>query len=179
MLTSKNTLLLVIDFQERLMPLIYRHEEMTKKAEILIKGCRILDVPILITQQYTKGLGETIKTLKDALGDHEVIEKISFSCCGSDEFIDAVRKSGKKNIIVTGIEAHICVLQTVLELLDFGADVYVIADCISSRSDADRLYAERRMDISGAILTTVESALFEILGRADHPKRKEISNLVK
>ena len=179
MLTEKNTLLLVIDFQERLVPSMHRHEELTRNTANIIKGCRILDVPILITQQYTKGLGDTIPEVEDALGEYKYIEKITFSCCGNNEFKEALNKTGKKNILITGIEAHICVQQTVLDLLNDGYSVYLIADCVGSRFKPDRLYAEKRMEKAGAVLTTSESVLFEMMVSADHPMRKEISNLVK
>ena len=179
MLTTENTLTLVIDFQERLMPSIYRHEELARKTSIFIEGCRVLGVPILTTQQYTKGLGQTIPEIKESLGEFEPIEKITFSCCGCEEFNDKLGKSGKMMILVTGVEAHICVQQTVLDLLELGYSVYVIADCISSRFESDQLYAIKRMENAGAIFITVESALFEMMISAAHPKRKDISNLVK
>ena len=179
MFKIEDTLVLVIDFQVRLMPAIHNHEELERKTEAFIKGCRILDIPILTMQQYTKGLGETSPVLKEALGEFEYIEKITFSCCGNSEFTVKLHESGRKNIVVTGIEAHICVQQTVLDLLANGYNVYVIADCIGSRSETDRVYAENRMKQAGAVITTMESVLFEFLVRADHPKRKEISNLVK
>ena len=179
MFKTEDSLILVIDFQVRLMPFIHNHEELEKKVEAFIKGCRILDMPILTMQQYTKGLGDTSPVLKNALGDFEHIEKITFSCCGNAEFNDELNKLEKKNIVVTGIEAHICVQQTVLDLLANEYNVYVLSDCIGSRNEKDRIYAEKRMYQAGAVITTMESVLFEFLGRADHPKRKEISALVK
>ena len=179
MLTAENALLLVIDFQERLMPSIHRYEELEHKTAAFIKGCRVLDLPVLTTQQYTKGLGDTIPAIKEALGQFEPVEKISFSCYRTTEFKDELYKFGNKNILVTGIEAHICVQQTVLDLSENGYQVYLIADCVGSRSETDFLYAIKRMETAGAIVTTMESALFEMLVSADHPKRKEISSLVK
>jgi len=179
MLTAENSLALAIDFQARMMPAIYKHEELARRSAIFIEGCRILGVPIITTQQYTQGLGETIAEIKEALKEFEPIEKITFSCCNTDEFKEKLIKSGKKNILVTGVEAHICVQQTVLDLLDSGYSVFVIADCIGSRFEINRHYADRRMEQAGAVLTTLESVLFEIMVSADHPKRKEISNLVK
>jgi len=179
MLSIENTLLLVIDIQARLMPVIYKHEELEKKCETFIKGCRLLDVPVLTMQQYTKGLGETMPSLKEAIGEFEPIEKITFSCYGEIKFVEKLRESGKKNILIIGIESHICVQQTVLDLLEIGYNVYVIADCVGSRFETDIYYAQKRMMQAGAIITTAESALFELLKRADHPKRKEISGLVK
>ena len=183
MFAIEDSLLIVIDCQEKMMPAIYNHENLLERIELLIRGCRILDIPILTAQQYTKGLGDTSQILKDALGDFKHIEKIAFSCIGEDEFAKELNRSGKyddrKNIIVCGVEAHVCVQQTVLDLLAVGNNVYVIADCIGSRKENDRIYAENRMRQSGAVLTTAESVLFELLKGADHPKRKEISALVK
>jgi nicotinamidase-related amidase len=179
MLTSENTLALVIDFQERLMPFIHNHGELARKAAIFIKGCRILGVPIVTVQQYTKGLGETVAELRDALGTFTPVEKITFSAYGNEEFRDKLASAGPKHLLVTGIESHICVQQTVLDLLGGGHSVYLLADCVGSRFEEDKLYAVRRMEKAGAVVTTAESALFEMLIRADHPQRKEISNLVK
>ena len=179
MLSVENTLLLAIDFQERLMPAMRDREELERNVETFIRGCRLLGVPVLATQQYTRGLGDTLPSLKDALGKFEPVEKITFSCCDCPEFITRLEGAGKKNILVTGIEAHICVQQTVMDLLEKECNVHVVADCIGSRSETDRIYAEKRMQQAGAVLTTMESVLFEFLKSADHPLRKEISNLVK
>ena len=179
MLLIENALLLVIDLQVRLMPSIFNHEEISRSAATLIRGCRLLGIPVLVTQQYTKGLGETLPTMKDSLGEFEPIEKTTFSCYGNQEFLNKLEGSGRKRIIVTGVETHICVQQTAMHLLENGYNVYVAADCAGSRSENDRFYAEQRMRQAGVVLTTCESVLFEFLKSADHPKRKEISNLVK
>ena len=179
MLRNDNAVLVMVDFQVRMMPAINHHEELLENVVKFAKGCRVLDVQTLVTQQYTKGLGDTMPEIKEALGECEYVEKISFSCCGSDEFTEKLKNSGKKNVLVTGIEAHICVQQTVLDLLNDGYNVYLIVDCIGSRTDRNRLYGERRMEQAGAVLTTMESVLFEMLERADHPKRKEITAIVK
>ena len=179
MLTTENSLVLAIDFQDRLMPSMHDREELARKTAIFLKGCRLLGVPIIATQQYTKGLGDTISEIKDALGEFKPIEKITFSCCGNVEFIKEIKELGRKNIIVTGIEAHICVQQTVLDIVSSGYDVYVVADCIGSRFVNDRLYAEKLMDKAGAVFYTAESALFEMMVSAEHPRRKEISELIK
>ena len=179
MLTTENTLLLVIDCQEKMMPAMRGYEELEKKTGILVRGCRVLGVPILATQQYTKGLGDTLPSIKDAIGEFEPIEKMTFSCCGSDEFVNKLKETGMKNVLVTGVEAHICVQLTVMDLLENGYVAYVMADCIGSRSERDFAYAVERMRQAGAVITTTESVLFEFLKRADHPKRKEITSLVK
>jgi len=178
MLTTENTLTLAIDFQAKMVPPINKGEEMTRKSVIFLEGCRILGVPILVTQQYTRGLGETIPEIKKAVGEHTPIEKITFSCFGCDEYEEKLKKSGKKKILVTGIEAHICVQQTVLGLLDRDYEVYILADCVGARSKVDYKYAIRRMEKAGAIITTTESALFEMMVSADHPHRKAITALV-
>ena len=179
MLTTENTLTLVIDFQERMMPSIGDNEQLEKKAAIFLQGSAILGLPILCTQQYTKGLGETTDVIKDAIGNFSHIEKITFSCFGCDEFESKLAAADKKNIFITGVEAHICVQQTVLHLLERDYNVYVLADCVGSRYEQDKKIALRRMEKAGAIVTTAESALFEMMVAADHPKRKDISNLVK
>ena len=179
MIKIEDALALAIDFQDRMMPVIDENEEVTRKAAMFLKGCRILDVPILTTQQYTKGLGETTAPIKEALGEFEPIEKITFSCYKNKEFKEKLEQSGKKDIIITGVEAHVCVQQTVLDLLEHGYNVCVLLDCISSRFPTDRKFAMKRMDRAGAVFTTMESILFELLVSADHPRRKEITNLVK
>jgi len=178
-LSLQNAVVLAIDFQARIMQNMEDHKKLEKKAETFLRCCRILDLPILTMQQYTKGLGDTVPAIKEALGEFEHIEKLSFSCRGSEEFTEKLKKTGRKNILVTGIESHICVQQTVLHLLEDGYNVYVIADCTGSRYKTDRKYAEERMRRAGAVITTMESALFEMLERSDHPKRKDISGLVK
>ena len=179
MFKIEDSLVIAVDFQVRLMPAMYNCEEVEKKAEMFIKGCRLLDVPILVTQQYTKGLGDTLPSIKDAFGEFEHIEKTAFSCLRDKGFAKKLKESGRKNVIVAGIEAHVCVQQTVLDLLDGGYTVYVVADCISSRSEADHKYAEERMRQAGAVITTAEAVLFEFLLGAEHPMRKEVSGLVK
>jgi len=178
MLTHENTVLVVVDIQERLAPSIYNHESLIKNTAACISSCKLLDIPIIVLQQYTKGLGETVPALQDALGDFEPVEKITFSACQNEEFMTRLAKTGKKNVIVVGMEAHICVQMTALELLQARYDVYVAPDCIGSRKDANRVYAENRMRHDGAVITPLESILFEMLVRADHPMRKEITKLI-
>jgi len=179
MLTTENTLTLAIDFQERMIPSIHQHKELVRKVSIFIEGCRVLNVPVITTQQYTRGLGETIPELKKVIDGFEPIEKLSFSCFGCSEFEEKLGNTRKTNIFITGVESHICVQQTVLHLLERNFSVYVLADCVGSRFEDDKYYAIRRMEKAGAVITTSESALFEMMIRADHPGRKEISNLVK
>jgi nicotinamidase-related amidase len=173
------SILVLIDYQERLMPAMKDCDKIQKAAEKLIKGCKALEVPILVTQQYTKGLGPTISPLNEALGDYKPIEKISFSAMGEHTFCEKLKKSGKKTVILAGIEAHVCVMQTAIDLVEAGYSVFIVSDCISSRSEEDKIYAEKRMASAGVIYSTCESVLFELLKSAKHKNFKEISSLVK
>lgn len=175
----QDAVLVVIDFQERLMPGMKNSEELEATIIRTVKGCRVLNVPIIVTQQYPKGLGETISSLKEVLADAPVVDKTDFSCCGEPAFMEELKKLNRKTIIVTGIEAHVCVQQTVMDLLDMGYDVFVLNDAVSSRSNNDKKYAQRRMSEAGAVGTTYESVLFEMTGSSKAAEFKEISAIVK
>ncbi len=178
-LRAEETAALFIDFQERLVPAIYLNEAIVEKTVILAKGLQEFNVPMAFSQQYTKGLGETVPSVKEAVADFSYLEKTSFSCCDCDEIAAWVKQTGKKNILVCGVEAHICVMQTVLDLLDAGLNVFVVADCIGSRKAYDKEICLKRMEKEGAYLTTCEAALFELTGGAKSPQFKTISKLVK
>ncbi|WP_245156617.1 hydrolase [Clostridium aminobutyricum] len=186
---KEDSVLVAIDFQEKLMPVMHDAKKLEQTMGKLIKGCRHIGVPVLVTQQYTKGLGATIEKLSDALTQaldensekavFEPIEKTSFSAMGEPEFVKALEASGKKTVIMTGIEAHICVQQTTLDLLEAGYQVFLVEDAVESRSKADKKTALRRMAQSGAIETTYEAVLFELVGGAKQPGFKQISAIVK
>ena len=188
-LKKEDTVLVGIDFQERLMPAMYGKEELETVAVKLAKGCRILGVPAIMTQQYTKGLGPTIPSIVKALTEpagEEVavfdlypIEKTSFSAMGEPIFVENLKKLERKTVVIAGIEAHVCVQQTVIDLLESGYNVFVAADCISSRSKYDKEFSLGRMEHAGAVVTTCESILFELLGGAKEAGFKQISALVK
>lgn len=178
-LDRHHTLALCVDIQERLLPHIHGHEELVRRSATLIKGLRILDVPILVTEQYTKGLGVTVSEIAAALGTYNPIEKMSFSCCGNPDVEAAVLGSQRHQIIVFGIEAHVCVQQTVLDLLAQGQKVVVLDDCVSSRSANDARVALQRMRDAGATISTMESVLFELLRVSGTQEFKSISALVK
>jgi len=171
--------LVVVDYQDRIVPAMNEGKQVIETAAKFIRGCRVLGLPVIVTQQYTKGLGETVPGIKEALGAFEPVEKKSFSAAGSKEFMRRLEGSDRETVIVIGIEAHVCVEQTVLDLIGEGYDVFVITDCISSRHKADMHEACRRMVHSGAVLTTYEAALFEMLGSASEPGFREISAIVK
>jgi nicotinamidase-related amidase len=175
----KETAAVVIDIQERLYPHIFEHEKLNHNCQILSEGLNILNIPFILTEQYSKGLGKTIPSIIECISDYNPIEKLSFSCCGSDEFKNKLEQLGKRNIVILGIEAHVCVLQTVLDLLVLGYRPCVIEDCVSSRIHHDKVIAIERMRESGAIISSFESILFELCQTAGNEQFKAISNLVK
>lgn len=179
LMTKEDTALVVIDLQTGLLAAMSVPEETIDAAARLIKGARALSVPVLATQQYTKGLGESTDEIKDALGDFKHVEKKVFSAMRVPEFAEEIRALGVKNIVMAGIEMHVCVQQTALELMNSGYNVYIAADCTSSRTKYDKENALRRLTHAGAVVTTYESVLFELLGSASAEGFKEISNIVK
>lgn len=179
LLDRHHTLAMCVDIQERLLPHIHGHEELVRRSAILIKGLRVLNVPIVVTEQYTKGLGTTVPEIAAALGTYEPIEKMSFSCCGNPDVEAAVLGNNRHQIIVFGIEAHVCVQQTVLDLIAQGQKVVVLDDCVSSRSANDARVALERMRDAGAVISTMESVLFELLRVSGTQEFKSISALVK
>jgi hypothetical protein len=179
-IVAKDTLGLVVDFQDRLMPVINKKEEVVGASVKLIKGLHILDLPVVVTQQYTKGLGMTVPAIQEVFDVPFIYqEKISFSCMGEANIVDVIKEYNKNNVIICGVEAHICVLQTVIDLIDLGYQVIVVEDCVSSRRMEDKEVAIQRMKKEGAIITTYESILFELTEKAGTEKFREISSLVK
>lgn len=179
MLSADDAFLVVIDVQEKFRSLQKDFGRMLAGATRLIQTCRLLGVPILVTEQYPKGLGSTVRELEEVLGESGAFTKTCFSSCGSDEFSRALRELGRRQALVCGIEAHVCVSQTVHDLLQNGFTVQVAVDAVESRNPLDREIALRRMERSGAILTTSEAAAFELLRDAANPKFKEVQALFK
>jgi len=177
---AEDTLALIIDFQERLVPVIDHKEELIHNTQILIQGLKILQIPMLVTQQYTKGLGMTVSTVAEAVGEGiENNDKITFSCAEDVNILKKIEETGRKNIIICGIEAHVCVLQTVIDLMEKGYHVVLVEDCIGSRKERDRKAALKRAISEGAVITTYEAILFELTRVAKTESFKEISKLIK
>ncbi len=177
---AEDTMALVVDFQEKLVPVIDNKEELLHNTEILVKGLRALGIPTLVTQQYTKGIGMTVSGLSELFGEKfEYLDKITFSCADDDGILHKIEELGKKNIIVCGIEAHICVLQTVIDLIEKGYHVILVEDCVGSRKESNRLVGIKRAIAEGAIPATYESILFELTRIAKTEVFKEISKLIK
>lgn len=176
---KEQTIGVFIDFQERLYPFINKNEELTRNTSILIQGLRVLNVPIIVTEQYTKGLGKTIEPLRHLLEGEKFIEKQAFSCCDEPLFSESLALTYKRYVIIAGIETHVCVLQTVIDLLETGYKPVVIENCISSRKPEDKHTAIERMKKEGAIISSYESILFELLRFSGTDQFKAISKLVK
>ena len=177
---NKNTTgLLIIDIQERINAVMKFRDRVVKNTVKLINGFKILEVPIFITEQYRKGLGTTEKPILDALSQPGIIEKVNFSCCAALTLMEELKAEQVQQVVVCGIETHVCVLQTCLDLLAEGFQVHLIIDAISSRRKLDHEAAIDRMEQAGVILSTTESALFELLERAGTPEFKLISQLIK
>lgn len=169
---------LVIDYQEKLIPVMDRKEKLLENSGILLAGLRTLRIPMVITQQYTKGLGTTVKEVTEAAGTEEFVEKIRFSAY-EDVFGSHTWIREKKYIILCGIESHICVMQTLIDLKAAGYVPVLVTDCVSSRKHADYDTALLRAQQEGAILTTYESLLFELLEKAGTEESKKIQRLIK
>jgi nicotinamidase-related amidase len=169
----------IIDIQEKLFPHMFENEQLLKKISILIQGLQFLDVPLIVTEQYTRGLGYTVDPVKHLFHGFNSIEKISFSCCDEPLFKDQMKWMRKKFVILAGIETHVCVLQTMEDLIEFGNIPVIVEDCVSSRKLSDKTTAIERMRKDGAIITTSESLLFELCRHAGNERFKAISGLVK
>ena len=176
-IVQNDSVVLLIDIQEKLYPHMDNKEALTQKTVTLLKGVKALGLTTVAARQYPQGLGDTIEELKPYLDSY--YDKMTFSCCGDDNFIATLQETGCKNVIIIGIEAHVCVLQTVVDLKALGYQPIVVTDAISSRRRQDYEIALRRMEYEGAILTTVESILFELCRQAGTDVFKTISRLVK
>ncbi len=168
-----------VDFQSRIFPAMHDSEELGSTVVRFLSGMRVLGIPTLVTQQYTKGLGETIEPVAQAIGEFAPIEKTTFSCMAEPEFVKALEKSGKHTVIMCGIEAHICVEQTAIDLLDAGYKVYMVGDCVQSRDPKNKECMFKRVTAGGGTITNYESVLYELLGSAKAPEFKQISAIVK
>lgn len=179
MLSIDTALLVVIDVQDKLYRVMHEKEMLLDNLQKLIMGARVLGIPILVTEQYPAGLGFTIPEIAQLVPDIKPITKFSFSCCGEDAFTPQMKALNRKQVLLTGIETHVCVYQTAVELAGAGYEVQVVADCVSSRTPFNRDIGLNRISASGAGITSVEIVLFELLRVAKGDKFKEISKIVK
>lgn len=179
-LEASQTALLVVDVQDKLISAMDQqlYHQLLLNVPLLIEGFKTLGLPIIATEQYSKGLGHTIAELQGATEEH-CIEKLTFSCCGDDGFVAALRKTNARQVVVVGMETHVCVLQTVIDLLDQGYGVHLVRDALSSRFASDYASALELAATAGAVLTTTETVLFQLIKIAGNDDFKAISRLVR
>ena len=179
MLDIKECSLVVIDVQGKLAQLMYDKDVLFKNIQILIKAAKILNIPVLWCQQCPKALGPTLPEISGLLADIRPINKTAFSCCGDEQFNIRLKELSRKQVLLCGIETHVCIYQTAVDLLGKGFSVDVIADAVSSRTKENKKVALKRMSAEGAKISSVEMVLFELLKTAEHPSFKEIARLIK
>ena len=179
MLKTENVVLLIVDIQGNLAHAMHGKELLFKNVQKLIKGIQVLGIPIVWLEQNPQGLGPTIPEISDILANIQPISKMSFSCCQNDRFMQALKALNRKQVLVAGIETHICVYQTSVDLVNLGYEVQVVADAVSSRNLENKEIGLQKMRDSGVSLTSVETALFELLKVAEGERFKEILKIVK
>ncbi|MGF1703843.1 hydrolase [Photobacterium makurazakiensis] len=179
MLKANNTALVIVDVQGKLAQIMDQRDELFHNLETMVKGANILELPIIWVEQIPEKLGSTIPQLSDHLQNHAPIAKNSFSCYREPKFIEALEKADCNNILIVGIEAHICVYQTVRQLLDANYHVEVVTDAVSARNAKNKQIAIHKMEQAGASLTSTEMVLFELQEVAEGERFKQILNIVK
>jgi len=178
-LQREETILLIVDVQERLIPAIHEGEQVARSCSVLTQAAQTLDIPLIITEQYPEKLGATVPEIRGVLHQYQPISKKQFSSC-TPEMMDLLKSTfERRKILLCGVEAHVCVQQTALDLLANDFDVFVARDAISSRTIANAEIGWQRIIGAGAIPVSVESALFELLQTADHPQFKAVHQLIK
>jgi len=180
-ITRDNSLLLVVDIQSKLAPHIVGNETLTRRTETLLAAARLFGVPKLLTEHCPNQIGRAIEPLRSQFGADEIFEKSAFGATGHPEFIDRVRRTGRRLIVMTGMEAHVCVLQTALGLRAHGLDVCIVADAVGSRTGrlVDREHALQRMAQAGCLLAGTETVVYEWTAAATDPRFREVLSLVK
>ena len=178
-LDRNKALLLIVDIQERLVPAMAQKEKVYANCRHIMEAAKLLAVPFIVTEQYPKGLGPTVNEIKDALPHYKPLEKITFDCCKGEGFLEKVASLYKSQIILTGMETHVCVLQTCLSLLQEGYAVHLVSDAVCSRKKDDFLTSREMMRDAGAVITCTETVLFQLLEKAGTPEFKAISKRIK
>lgn len=178
-LLPEYTQAILIDVQERLTPLIADYETVVANCVRLIEGLQLLDVPLIANEQYPKGLGHTIPKIKEVLKDTQIFEKVTFSACDDESTMTAIEGNHRPVVLIFGIETHVCVLQTAMDLLDRGFTPVLVVDAVGSRTFENKQIAIDRMRKAGVVMASVEMVLFELCRSAKNPVFKGISALVK
>ncbi len=179
MITPQDTLLLVIDVQEKLSPAVFESAQVEQNVSKLLRAGKLLGIPAICTEQYPRGLGQTVAPLRELLEDESVFDKTSFSCCGNEPFLRHLRSLGRNDILVVGMEAHVCVYQTCVELAELGYSVHLVADAVSSRTAGNRQLGIHCIERAGCLLTSTEMAIFELMRIAEGDAFKAISKIIK
>ena len=179
MLDKNNAVLLIIDIQERLAVVMDHKDQVVRNTLHLVELAKMQDLPVVVTEQYPRGLGRTLPEITAALPAYLPIEKITFNCCGEGSFNEQIRRLGRKKIILAGMETHICVLQTALGLLAEGYQPHLVTDAVCSRTTHNWSTGIGLMRDAGAVITCTETALFQLLGTAGTPEFKAISQRIK
>ena len=179
MLTTENTVLIVIDIQEKLTRVMHQKEYFLENLKKLIRGVQVLGIPIILTEQNPRGLGATVPEVAGLVPGLQPIAKFSFSCCGDPRFTQELAALNRKQVLLAGIETHVCVYQTTPDLLNQGYQVQIVADAVASRTGENKDIGLERMKSEGASLTSTETVLFELLKVAEGTVFKEISKIVK
>jgi nicotinamidase-related amidase len=179
LLRKEQVILVIVDIQEKLAAAMKVKEKVVENCIHIIETAKILSIPLLLTEQYPRGLGPTLKDIRDALPLHEPFEKTSFDCCREIGFIEKVAAASKSTVLLTGMEAHICILQTALGLLKAGYRVHVIRDAVCSRAKEDFKASLELLRDAGAVITSTETVLFQLLERAGTEPFKIISKRIK
>jgi nicotinamidase-related amidase len=179
MLDVNNSVLTIIDIQGNLAHAMDEKETLFKGVKQLIKGFSTLEIPVILTEQNPRGLGPTLPEIMELLPGLNAIPKMSFNCCNEKAYADSINTIGRKQILIAGIESHICVYQTSAALLDMGYEVQVVVDAVASRFPGNKKLAIKKMESMGALITSVEMALFELLKSAKHEKFREIVKIIK
>ena len=179
MITTEDTALVLVDVQGKLAQAMHKKEELFENLKKMIKGAKVLEVPILWAGQNPEGLGPTLPEIAELLPNQHPVSKLSFSCCGNEQFMKNLEALNRKNMVVVGIEAHVCVYQTAADLIDQQYDVQVVADAVASRTPENKQIGLEKCKEAGAGLTSTETVLFELLKEARGDRFKEIIHLVK
>jgi len=179
MFLPESAVLLIVDVQGKLAHLMYKREELFLHIGGLIRIAYLLDIPIIVTEQVPEKIGETIPKIRKLLKDHQPIAKTSFSCCAEEKFMQKLESLKRKQVIVAGIEAHVCIYQTVVDLISQQYEVQVVGDAISSRTEANKNFALERIRSYGGNVTSTEMIICELLRSSEHPKFREVISLLK
>lgn len=179
MFSPEKSVMLLVDVQGQLAQLMYEKETLFTRLETMINGMKVLGVPIIWMEQIPNKLGPTTERIAALMSDQQPIDKFSFSCCGEPKFMEAFEACGRSQVLITGIETHICVFQTGVELMEKGCQVQVVSDCVSSRTRENKKVGLKRLAAEGAMITSVEMAFFELMKAAQGDTFKQMVRLIK